>query len=241
MLDIEGVYSSYLEEKNTENRAKYDKYKNWFSASSAGSCFKKQLLKKEGKEEPKLDRRVMRLLRLGTIVHEDIQKSIEDSILMSDIDYKIMMEERIELPDLNVVGHLDIGVLDRTTGELKVMDIKTCASYKWRVKFGRKPDLKGSPKYNLQLATYTHALSEREDVTHKEMSLIWYNKDTSALREEIVDNDWIEDALIYWEDLNERCTGKESEDLNPGEYGVPFENWECRYCGFKDIHCEGVK
>ena len=93
MLDVEGLYSSYLEEKNKDYKKKYSKYKGWFSASSAGSCFKKQLLKREGKVEPPMDNRVMRLLRLGTIVHEDIQKSIFNSLLMSDIDYKIMMEE----------------------------------------------------------------------------------------------------------------------------------------------------
>jgi len=122
------------------------------------------------------------------------------------------------------------------------MDIKTCASYKWRMKFGRKPDPKGNPNYNMQLATYLEALSKELDVDAiLEMSLLWYNKDTSALREEYVDaSHWIERAMEYWEELNEYSEDTTSENMVVGDYGVPMENWECRYCGFKDIHCKGI-
>lgn len=241
MINIENIYADFLDKENEKHKEQYKHHKSWFSASSAGTCFKKQLLKKEGKQEPPFDSRVSRLLRLGTIVHRDIQQSISDSLMMSDIDYEIMMEKKIVLPDLNVVGHVDVAVIDKTNGNLKVIDIKTCASYKWRMKFGRTPDVKGNPKYNMQLATYTEALSNESDAYGTiEMSLLWYNKDTSALREENVDVRWIEDAINYWEDLNDYTEGNTWESLEPGTYGVPFENWECKYCGFKDIHCKGV-
>jgi hypothetical protein len=242
MINIEEIYASELDREQLINRNKYRNHEGWFSASSAGSCFKKLMLRREGKQEPKMDNRVMRLLRLGTIVHEDIQRAITNSEEMSNIDYNIMMEKRVELPDLNVVGHLDIGILDKTNGNLKVMDIKTCASYKWRMKFGRKPDPKGNPNYNMQLATYLEALSKELNVDAiLEMSLLWYNKDTSALREEYVDaSHWIERAMEYWEELNEYSEDTTSENMVVGDYGVPMENWECRYCGFKDIHCKGI-
>ena len=188
MINIEEMYASELDREQLINRNKYRNHEGWFSASSAGSCFKKLMLRREGKQEPKMDNRVMRLLRLGTIVHEDIQRAITNSEEMSNKDYTIMMEKRVELPDLKVVGHLDIGILDKKNGNLKVMDIKTCASYKWKMKFGRKPDPKGNPNYNMQLATYLKALSDEFNVDAiLEMSLLWYNKDTSALREEFVD------------------------------------------------------
>ena len=242
MINIEEIYASELDREQLINRNKYRNHEGWFSASSAGSCFKKLMLRREGKQEPKMDNRVMRLLRLGTIVHEDIQRAITNSEEMSNIDYNIMMEKRVELPDLNVVGHLDIGILDKTNGNLKVMDIKTCASYKWRMKFGRKPDPKGNPNYNMQLATYLEALSKELDVDAiLEMSLLWYNKDTSALREEYVDaSHWIERAMEYWEELNEYSEDTTSENMVVGDYGVTMQNWECRYCGFKDIHCKGI-
>ena len=242
MINIEEIYASELEREQLINRAKYKNHEGWFSASSAGSCFKKLMLRREGKQEPKMDKRVMRLLRLGTIVHEDIQTAIKNSEEMANIDYSIMMERRVELPDLKVVGHLDIGILDRTNRNLKVMDIKTCASYKWRMKFGRNPDKKGNPNYNMQLATYLEALDRELGVDGTvEMSLLWYNKDTSALREEHVEaSHWIERAMEYWEELNEYSDTTTSEDMVIGSYGVPMENWECKYCGFKDIYCKGV-
>lgn len=244
MINIEGIYAAELRDKQVKTREKYTSYKGWFSASSAGSCFKKQLLRRAEMKEPQMDDRVMRLLRLGTIVHEDIQKSIDASPEMAGDKYNITMEQRIEIPELNVVGHVDIAIIDKENGDLKVMDIKTCASYKWRMKFGRKPDKKGNPGYNLQLATYTEALKQQDDVYgNVEMSLLWYNKDTSALREETVPTKWIEDALVYWEELNDYTDNiqvDEWDSLTPGTYGIPMENWECRYCSFKDIYCKGV-
>ena len=179
--------------------------------------------------------RVLRLLRLGTIVHEDIQKSI----INSNIDYKVYIERRITIPELKVVGHLDVGITD-SNNNLKVSDIKTCAGYKWKMKFGRTPDKRGNPNYNMQLSTYMLGLSKELKPNSMEMSLLWYNKDTSAVREEFIDISWMKKAEHYWEDLNDRCEDATSEDLTPGMYGVPMENWECRYCGFKNIHCEGV-
>jgi len=196
MINIENIYADFLDKENEKHREQYKHHEDWFSASSAGTCFKKQLLKRAGKQEPPFDARVSRLLRLGTIVHRDIQKSILNSLMMSNIDYEIMMEKKVELPDLNVVGHVDVAVLDKINNNLKVIDIKTCASYKWRMKFGRKPDPKGNPKYNMQLATYTKALINKFNVFGTvEMSLLWYNKDTSALREENVNNSWMKDAI----------------------------------------------
>ena len=242
MINIEEIYASELEREQLINRAKYKNHEGWFSASSAGSCFKKLMLRREGKQEPDMDKRVMRLLRLGTIVHEDIQRAITNSEEMSNINYTIMMEKRVEMSDLKVVGHLDIGILDKTNGNLKVIDIKTCASYKWRMKFGRKPDPKGNPNYNMQLATYLKALGNEVNTDGAlEMSLLWYNKDTSELREEHIEVEHlVERAMEYWEELNEYSENTTSEDLEVGSYGVPMENWECRYCGFKDIYCKGV-
>jgi len=241
MINVEEIYASALEEEQLINRTKYKSHEGWFSASAAGSCFKKLMLRKEGKIEPKMDDRVMRLLRLGTVVHEDIQKAIFNSKEMISDDYTIIMEKRLELPELNVVGHLDIGIVDKKTGSIKVVDIKTCASYKWRMKFGRNPDKKGNPNYNMQLATYLKAFrDETRSDGLASMSLLWYNKDTSAMREEYVELPWIDRAIEYWEELNEHSEGTESDAMVVGSYGVPMENWECRYCGFKDIYCKGV-
>ena len=242
MINIENVYHTFLERENVRNRKKYEKYKGCFSASSAGSCYKKLLLRAEGVEEPPFDNRVMRLLRLGTIVHEDIQKGINDNYLYNNDDYDLFMEKRIEIPELNLVGHLDLAIFDKKTKELKVWDIKTCASYKWRMMFGRNAKDGGSSNYKLQLGTYAGALAQELNADSVEMALLWYNKDTSAMREQPIDNSWINKAMEYWEELNDFLDKPvEAKDLRVGSYGVPMENWECKYCNYQAIHCEGIR
>jgi len=241
MINIENIYHSYLEHENVLNREKYNKYKGWFSASSAGSCYKKLLLRAEGVEEPPFEPRVMRLLRLGTIVHEDIQKAIISDDDFNEDRYTIYIEEKIKIPELNLIGHLDLAVFDKETKLLQVWDIKTCASYKWRMMFGRKASDSGSSNYKLQLGTYAGALAQRLNAKNVEIFLLWYNKDTSSIREQRIDNVWIQKAMEYWEECNDYLENEDGSDvLRVGNYGVPMENWECKYCNYQTIHCKGI-
>ena len=243
MKNIESIYADWLSEKNAKNREKYEDFKGTFSASSAGNCFRKQYLKSKGIDEPALEDRVMRLLRLGTIVHEDIQESLNHYFRHTDTKLKLYIEHQIKIPELNVVGHLDAAIYDKENEHIRLYDIKTSASYKWRMKFGRKREKNGSVNYNLQIGTYAFGLGEELKTTDIDMNLLWYNKDTSAVREEAIDQEWISNAIEYWEELNDTLEGVKSENGNeliPGSYGVPMMNWECRYCGFKDIHCAGI-
>ena len=193
MMNIEKVYSDYLDLEGKKNRKKYTKYKGWFSASAAGSCYRKQLYRKNGVEETPFDDRVKRLLRLGTIVHTDIEKAIKRFVSHTDITYKVYTEHRVELPEVNVVGHLDIAT--QIDDKLHVYDVKTCASYKWRKKFGRNPEHGGGDNYKLQIGTYAMGLGNELEIQDVDMSLLWYNKDTSAMREETVSANWIEKSF----------------------------------------------
>ena len=88
------------------------------------------------------------------------------------------------------------------------------------------------------------------------MYLLWYNKNTSQIREQLVSPEWIEKALEYWVTVNETLedcgkyfadgiltpldTNKEDmsfeDELKPGYWeGVPYQDWECRYCQFYSI------
>ena len=71
------------------------------------------------------------------------------------------------------------------------------------------------------------------------MYLIWYNKNTSQMREQQVDPHYINKALEYWEEVYEikEDLGKAFEtELEPMmTYGVPMQDWECSYCQFESI------
>ena len=79
-LDLKEIYNDYLTEIESVNKLNYQK-KNpnkYYRASAAGHCFKKHWYAINGYEgKSSGDDRSKRLLRLGTIVHEDIEKAID--------------------------------------------------------------------------------------------------------------------------------------------------------------------
>ena len=78
-IDIEGVYRDYLDLKQDENRKeRYDGNENWYHASGSGSCSRKLYFESVEKAEPSnvRDDKTKRLLRLGSVIHDDIQSSL---------------------------------------------------------------------------------------------------------------------------------------------------------------------
>ena len=236
-MDIESIYHSYL--MHVESTRDYYKIKKVFHASGAGSCYRKQLYSYFDYPQDSKDNKSYRLLRLGTIVHKDIEEAIkhyEDENTKSDV----FSEDEIKIPDFNVIGTYDVGEL-KSDGEFTLWDIKTAAAYKWTTKFGRKHNRKpnSDTNYKLQLGTYALGVNLKYEVNKVTMYLLWYNKNTSQMREQLISPEWIEKALEYWSELNnilDDSAEKFEEDLKP-EYweGVPFQNWECRYCQYYSI------
>ena len=78
-IDIEGIYSDYLDKKQEDNRLKrYSGKESWYHASGSGSCSRKLYFESIEQVEPSnpLDDKTKRLLRLGSIVHDDFQESL---------------------------------------------------------------------------------------------------------------------------------------------------------------------
>ena len=251
-IDIEGIYEEYINEKQEENRIKrYEGNESWYHASGAGSCSRKLYFESVEQAEPTnpIDRRTKRLLKLGNIVHDDIQESLthtrynnihNSNILDSkeEINNKeeiidFHTEGELSIPELNVRGFYDI-VVDDKTGDRKVYlyDIKTCGGYSWSLKFGRKKQFNPSIHYELQLGTYGYAVKEKFGQLDG-MYLYYYNKDTSAMRAVEVPLTYVSRAYLFWRNLND-----EHKMGLPGfKVGVsPVQKWQCNYCQFKD-HC----
>tara|TARA_R110002020_G_scaffold3785_1_gene16821 strand:+ start:989 stop:1747 length:759 start_codon:yes stop_codon:yes gene_type:complete len=242
VLDIEGVYADFIDSHKEDHNRKYENYEGWFGASSAGHCFKKQYYKHLNVEPQGFDNRVSRLLRLGTIVHEDVAKSIEFYIknTNSDSESKLFVEKQVKIPRLKVLGHIDI--LEQENGVSRIFDLKTVAAYRWRKKFGRRtknfrPDPDSDKFYNLQLGSYGLALID--DSSSVEMYLCWYNKDNSVMKKPIeVGTSWINAAEEYWFDLWNTIdeTGSPDEMIPGVTKGVPMDReWECNLCPYNHI------
>ena len=237
-MDIELLYHSYLVQADNLR----EKDEKLFHASSAGSCLRKQMYSYYDFPQDRKDKRSYRILRLGTIVHKDIEEAIANyEDVNSDGNEQVFIEDKIELEELNVVGTYDVGRIDMEENKFTLWDIKTAAAYKWTTKFGRKQNRKPSSdtNYKLQLGTYALGINQKFKVGKIEMYLLWYNKNTSQMREQIVSPEWIEKALEYWVTVNETLEDIDEhfeEELKPEYYlGVPYQDWECRYCQYYSI------
>jgi hypothetical protein len=242
---ISTIYHDFLKHEQDENNKSRGKVAG-FHASATGSCFRKQMYSYYEYETSPIDDRSLRVLRLGTIVHSDVENAMHhymktNSKEIMDNKLSIFSEHKVQIPELNVIGTLDIAIYNAETEVLEIYDVKTAAAFTWSKHFGRKENRQenANQNYKLQLGTYGLAMQSQVNPSKTELYLFWYNKNTSMIREQIVHPEWIDKAFDYWTELNELFQEYEEkfvDYLEPGiEYGVPFEDWECRYCPYESI------
>jgi len=236
-IDIEGIYRDYIDLKQDENtEERYKGNENWYHASGAGSCSRKLYYASIENIEPTnpIDMRTKRLLRLGNVVHEDIQDSlmrVHTRTLNRDNNISSNREKENKNKEKEID---DIVAKDNTSPEQPVYlyDLKTCGGWAWRMKFGKKKQLNPSIQYELQLGTYGYAIKQlfgRLDG----MFLYYYNKDTSDMRAVEVPLTYLSRAYLYWKNIND----EHKQGLPDFRVGVsPVQGWQCNYCQFKD-HC----
>jgi hypothetical protein len=249
-MDIESIYNAYLKEQ--EKLKQRDK--GVFHASSAGSCYRKQMYSYYDYPSDEKDDKSYRLLRLGTIVHSDVEKALSSyqdklaSMQTKDapVQREIYVEQKVRIKNLEVSGTFDAGQMttiktNDNRKEFSLYDLKTAAAYKWTTMFGRKVNriANSDLNYKLQLGTYALGVKEYCNPDWIGLYLVWYNKNTSQMRQQQVDPQYIDRALEYWEEVYEikEDLGKAFEtELEPMiTYGVPMQDWECSYCQFESI------
>ena len=257
-VDIEGVYLDYLDEKQEQNRLKrYKGNESWYHASGAGSCSRKLYFESIEQVKPTnpIDTKTKRLLRLGNVVHDEIQNSLtrvrtnnssnssvnnstiikekENKIKEKETDFSVEGEVRID--ELNVRGFYDIVAQKHTSPEqpeVYLYDIKTCSDWAWKMKFGRNKTFNPSIHYELQLGTYGYAVSKAFGGLDG-MYLYYYNKNTSDMRAIQIPLTFTSRAYLFWKNIND----EHKQGLPDFRVGVsPVQKWQCNYCQFKS-HC----
>ena len=254
---IRDIYSAFIEYKNEQNRVdRYEGNEHHYHASGAGGCSRKLWYESVEKIERTniANETSKRLLRLGTVVHNDLQEALtlynnniyNNIIYNNKVDIKLYNKEKenyrkeketkfhiereIIIDDLNVRGFYDC-VMEG--GEVNLIDFKTIGSYPFKLKFGRDPKADNSNHQELQLATY--GLAVKEDFGRLDgMYLMYYNKDTSVLKSKQVPLNYLKQAELFWRNVK-----KEHELGFPNfKLGVsPVQDWQCKYCQFLD-HCK---
>ena len=254
---FEEIYHEYLNHKNEQNRKeRYEGNESWYHASGAGFCSRKLYFESVEKVEPTNppNEKNSRVMRVGTIIHEDIQNALiyynninnninntNNTTLLSSIAVervkKFDTEGEIRLSSFNVRGFYDILLQDCSasgTDEInRLYDIKTSSSWGFRQKFGKSAIPDENRNHFLQVATYGLALKEKLG-SLESMSILYYNKDNSDIKEQVVPDVYLDKAKRYWYAINE----EHSKGLPNFQHGVsPAYNWCCGYCQFKD-HCD---
>ena len=247
-VDIVSIYSQYMEAKQKENTEKrYKGKERYYHGSGAGTCSRKLYYQsvERAKETNKPTERGNRIMRLGTIVHEDFEKAFslynnniynkliyrnsnkkENNIKEKQIEF--LFENEVIVEDLNVRGFYDL--VAKCGDEVYLYDLKTMGSWPWKSKIAN--DGTGSETHHLQLATYGLAIKE-EFGRLDGMFLYYYNKDPSMMRAGSVPLTYISRAYLFWKNVID----EHKQGLPPFRIGVsPVQDWQCNYCQFLD-HC----
>ncbi|MAG26286.1 hypothetical protein CMI47_12105 [Candidatus Pacearchaeota archaeon] len=256
---IEKIYHEYLEHKNEENRKnRYDGNESWYHASGAGFCSRKLYYESVEQAVPSNppNEKSSRIMRVGSIIHEDIQNALiyYNNINNNNINIepnkiniavqsvkKFDTEGEIKLPEFKVRGFYDIFMRDcsasNTDSINRLYDLKTSSTWGFRQKFNKKNAIPlENRNHFLQVATYGLALKKKYGNLDS-MSIIYYNKDNSDIREQIIPNVYLDKARKYWHSIN----AEHARGLPVFQLGTsPAYSWSCGYCQFKD-HCNPPK
>ena len=96
-MDIKSIYHDYL----VHLESKRERTKNKFHASSAGSCLRKQMYSYYDFPQDIKDDKSYRVLRLGTVMHEEIENSIMHYAEKGH-GGRIYIETPVEIEELNL-------------------------------------------------------------------------------------------------------------------------------------------
>lgn len=244
VIDPIKMYDDFLEHKNKQHgkfRAKVYSEGQW-SASSSGMCIKKHWFKGQGYEEEAFDKQKLRIFRLGTVMDQDFKDAATWWLKHNRLekDFTLYMDKPLECKELNLSGMMDLLIVDNETKEGALYDWKTIKAYAYKLKFGRNPDLNPAISYELQLGSYKYLIEANELATVKKMSLLYYNKDTSIIKEKMVPLSYGTEALLYWKNVDNLVNlnpqiMEDNDVFNLGEF--PAYAWECKgYCPYIE-HC----
>lgn len=185
---VRPLVDAYLLEKSKEVRD----YGEYWSASSAGYCMRKNIFDRLGvpKVETDSDARLQRVFEMGHLVHEWMQRITKNAGL------SVASEVELIDDDLMIKGHFDD--LIKTEDGLILYDYKSVNSQSFKYKKDKM-----SHYHTMQLGTYLYMLRKdykdlkearicnisKDDFRMSEMQLLW----SPALEKQVYE---------YWSTLN---------------------------------------
>lgn len=191
-----------------------DREQKHFYITDAGKCGRAIFFKFKNAPRKDMEANVLRLFDHGDHIHQLIMKP-----LLSLRDIHVVASE-INIPPQEIIsGRSDAIISDGKN--LYVLDIKSMNS----MIFDRLDEPKEENINQLQL--YLHYFKMPKGI------LLYVNKNSLNLKEFVVDYDK-KRALSLIADLNETKNKIEADVVPDRLFDFP-ENWQCKYCQFKEI------
>ena len=236
-------------DKNKEER--YSGKEKLISISSLGSCYKKNIYRSLLTPEKEPVKSSPLRARQGTVLHDDVQKSILNQIDLIKSSLKkagknvvtIETEVRFDLDD-GFIGHADV-VIIFDNKEAHVIDFKFVHDFSYQKAFGikRNRDKNALRQYKMQIVQYARQIEKMgENIKVTRAEIMYFRKSDANCNSIVIDGfDRVsieEDIDRYVRQLN-NLKRAPIEAINRFEWnGVPFEKWECDYCPFLS-RCKG--
>lgn len=228
-------FLSIQEEEQTKEKVSTEKYR----ISGAGSCFLKHIHRINNSPK-KVDRDMTLKLRIGSLLHEDLERAITKNKnmlikriadLTGDTPIEIHTERTVLVDEFNLIGHFDLVI--EYEDFFDIVDFKFIHDFYWKKLFGvkRNRDKDAGKSYEKQIITYAMAVEIDLEKQLRNAIILYAKKSDMLSREYLVNKYVIEDTIDYWEEL--RLHHNNEDQLEPGvSLGCPFQSWECNYCEY---------
>jgi len=191
-----------------------DKEQHHFYITDAGKCGRSLFFKFKNAPREEMKAHILRLFDHGNHIHQLIMKP-----LLSTRDVHVVASE-VNIPPQEIInGRADAIVSDGK--DLFVLDIKSMNS----MIFDRLEDPKEENVNQIQL--YLHYFRIPKGI------LLYVNKNTLELKEFVVEYSKGR-AVALLENLKE-IKKKTDSNIIPGRLPDYPDNWQCKYCQFKEI------
>ena len=191
-----------------------DKEQQHFYITDAGRCPRAVFFKFKNAPREEMDANILRIFEHGDHIHQMIMKP-----LLSIRDIHVVASEVNIPPQELISGRADAILSDGK--ELYVLDIKSMNSMVFR-------NLEESKPENIdQIQLYLHYFKIKKGI------LLYVSKDNQDLKEFVVsyDKKKAEALLQGLTNLKEKI----KSDIIPPRIPAYPDDWQCRYCAFKEI------
>lgn len=194
-----------------------------FALSGIGGCWREKYLTLKGLYKKKYDSKAIRTFAIGDAFHQLSMRTFFEKAEMANIS---IVATEVNIPQCDdskyISGRTDCIIANRITGEINVVDFKSCGSWT----FGKVKKGEVSQTYKDQINMYLHFFKLKRGY------LLFINKDKGEIEEVIVDYDEIRAKQIL----------KEIEDFYHNYVDPNIEPPKCSNEGFGCDCCyPGVK